>query len=484
VKFHLIYIIQFLLILVSKGTSLIAQEWTEPVQVSDNEGAFFDPDMCIDNNGNIHVVWSSGTFGSNNWQILYSKSENDGEIWSADIDISQNDTLWMSQPHIENDSENNLYVTYDYNTIQPSLMHVLLRIYNGQLWSDSILITEGMPGSDYNKIVIDNNDNVFIGWYRNSKFYYRFYENGLLSQIYCPYCDSIDKFLPVVHALTSNGIVKWVGSSSSINYSGERLQYFEHNLLTNSWSQPELLDTNILKVGLGIDVDGFDNAGVSYRIQTSVWPNPFSDATLFKYNNGQEWSEAELIVDDPEDQQIVWDQYDYPHVINREKTNTGSQIVHYRKISNDWIGTIIDSTPNFCNPTKLIFKNNQLYLVYFRNFTPGYPDCQIMFTKYAVTTNINENKIPIEGLHVFPNPARYHTTINFEINDPGEVQLRISDFSGRLIKTLLKSKLQKGVYKIDWDGTNELSNPVKCGFYLCRLYCSRNVITKSIEIIR
>jgi len=104
--------------------SISAQEWTEPIEVSDMEGAYLDPDMCIDNNGVIHVVWSSGTFGSNNWQIMYSKSENNGETWSEDYDVSQNDTLWMSQPHIANDSENNLYVTYDYNTMQPPYMRM------------------------------------------------------------------------------------------------------------------------------------------------------------------------------------------------------------------------------------------------------------------------------------------------------------------------------------------------------------------------
>lgn len=266
-----LYISQLtILVYIVSHVPVVAQEWSEPVEVSDMEGAHLYPDMCIDNNGVIHVVWSSGTFGSNNWQILYSKSENNGESWSEDFDVSQNDTLWMSQPHIATDSENNLYVTYDYNTMQPPFMHVLMKIYDGQQWSDSILITEGMPGSDYNKLIIDFNNRVMISWYRSSKFYYKFFENGMLTQYYCPYCDSVDKFIPVEHSLTSNQIVKWVGASFSTNYSGERLQYFEHNLLDNTWTQPEMLDTNKLKVGLEMDINSYENAEIAYRIQTSI----------------------------------------------------------------------------------------------------------------------------------------------------------------------------------------------------------------------
>jgi len=473
-----------LLISVWIGVPGNAQEWTEPVEISDIDGAYLDPDMCIDNNGVIHVVWSSGTFGSNNWQILYSKSDNSGETWDVDFDVSQNDTLWMSQPHIAVNSENKLYVTYDYNTMQPPNMHVLMKIYNGQQWSDSILITEGLQGSDYNKLLIDYNNRVFIGWYNSSKFYYKFYENGTLSQSYCPFCDSVDKFIPAEHSLTSNQIVKWVGASSSSNYSGERLQYFEHNLLDNTWTTPDMLDTNKLKVGLGLDLNDSENAEIAYRIETSVWPEPFSDATLYKFFSGLEWSEAELVVEDPEDQQIAIDQYNRPHIINREKTTTGYQIVHYCKINSEWIGYVIDSTPNFCNPAKLLFHNNQLYLTYFRDYTPGFPDVNILFTKYDVITNKKESMANISGLNIYPNPSAGSTTIDFQLKKQGKTSLIINDFYGRHIKTILDQNISAGKYSFKWDGKNDNGANVKSGLYLCRLYNGRNVISKSIQIIR
>lgn len=461
---------------------LISQEWTEPVQVSDSDGFHQYPDMCIDHNGVIHIVWAQ-KISYNFWKIMYSKSENNGETWSEDYDVSQNDTLALLQPHIDNDLVNNLYVTYDYNAQYPSQMSVYMKIFDGNQWSDSILITEGMLGSDYNKLSVINNETAFIGWYRNSKFYYKFYENGVLSQYYCPFCDSTDKFLPVKLTLTSNQIVKWVGASSSTNYSGERLQYFEHNLFNNIWTEPEMVDTNKLKVGLDTDINSNENNEVAYRIQTSVWPNPFSDATLYMFFNGQQWNEPELIVEDPENQQIAIDQNNKVHIVNREKTVTGFQMVHYRKFNNEWIGYVIDSTTYFCHPAKLLFRNNQLFLTYYRNYTPGYPDFNIMFTKYDVNTKIRSKDLPISNLFIYPNPGSAHINIHFELSKQDIVTMLISDFYGRQIKRIINEKIQKGKHTVYWDGKNEQGAKVKSGVYLCRLYCGMNVITKSIEII-
>jgi hypothetical protein len=460
--------------------SLSAQEWTEPVQVSNTEGYQMDPDMCIDNNGIIHAVWSQ-KINDNYWKIMYSKSDNEGETWSEDYDVSLNDTLWMSQPHIAYDSQNKLYVTYDYNTMQPAQMLVYLKIFDGSQWSDSILVTEGMFGSDYNKLIIDNDNRAFIGWYRNSKFYYKFYENGVLSQYYCPFCDSTDTYLPVNHKLSINNQVHWIGSSHT--NSDWRLQYFLFNLSGNYWEYPEILRPDQVNlVGKDIDLNTYENPELCFREKTD---NTLTyDGTFFMNYNGLQWSEAELIVEDPENQQIVIDQYNRPHIIDTEKTTTGYQMVHYRKIDNEWIGYIIDSTTNFCHPGKLIFNNNVLYLIYHKDFIPIFPDDTITFCKYDIATKIEELQSSIGQLLIYPNPARNKVTIEFELFEIKMVNIIISDFYGRHIKSLVNIKIEKGKHKITWDGKNEHKIKVNSGLYLCRVYAGRNVITKSIEIIK
>jgi hypothetical protein len=457
-------------------------QWTEPIPVSSSTGFHIEPDMCVDNNGIIHVVWSK-RMTDKFWKILYSKSINNGENWSEEYDISQNDTLWMSQPHIVNDSENNLYVTYDYDTYSPSKMLVYLQIYDNNQWSQPILVTEGMTGSDYNKVIVDNDDKIIIGWYRNSKYYYRFFDNLIFSDVYCPYCDSNDIFLPVENTLISNQIMKWIGASASFNYVGGRLQYYEHDLSDNIWTLPEMIDTNNLHVGLDITKNLNDFPEIDYRIQTSVWPNPFSDATYYMNYDGQQFSQSELIVDDPEDQQIAIDQYNRPHITNREKTETGQQLVHYRKINNEWIGYIIDSSGNMVHDATLLFYNNYLYLNYFKSEVPGDLDSDVLFTKYDVITEIPDNSGFNMDFKIFPNPISASATFEFYTKSNCYVQVMILDLKGRLKKKLFSGNMNKGTHQLNWNISDNSESKLNNGFYLCRLYFGRYVITKSFEII-
>jgi hypothetical protein len=60
---------------------LYAQQWTEPINISNLGGYSKDPDMVIDHTGVIHVVWSYHVEASH-WLIMYTCSEDDGLTWS------------------------------------------------------------------------------------------------------------------------------------------------------------------------------------------------------------------------------------------------------------------------------------------------------------------------------------------------------------------------------------------------------------------
>lgn len=97
---------------------LSAQEWSEPVNISNTTGIDEYPSFCIDNNGVLHCVWAY-KIEPNYRKIYYSKSGNDGETWTEPYNISQNCEMWMTRPFIVSDSQNNLYVTYTYNAGNP-----------------------------------------------------------------------------------------------------------------------------------------------------------------------------------------------------------------------------------------------------------------------------------------------------------------------------------------------------------------------------
>lgn len=69
----------------------------------------------------------------------------------------------------------------------------------------------------------------------------------------------------------------------------------------------------------------------------------------------------------------------------------------------------------------------------------------------------------------YPNPFNPETTIEYEINNDGQVTLEIFNINGSKIKTLIDGYLTKGVYKVKWDGINDGGKKVSSGVYLYTL---------------
>jgi hypothetical protein len=102
---HLLLIL-FPLIFVCTAT---AQEWSEPVNVSNMNDFIIKSDFTIDNAGVIHCVWNL-KYNANYGVIYYARSEDDGASWSEPVSISQNQDLYCTSPQIVHDSQNRLYV--------------------------------------------------------------------------------------------------------------------------------------------------------------------------------------------------------------------------------------------------------------------------------------------------------------------------------------------------------------------------------------
>ncbi|MFP4471447.1 MAG: T9SS type A sorting domain-containing protein [Bacteroidales bacterium] len=156
-KHFLLHIIAF----ISIALNLSGQSWTEPVNISPNlPGLDNQPDLCIDKNGTLHCVFTHKL--DNNWRkIYYSKSTDDGLTWTTPEDISLNPDTSLMNPHIVADTNNNLYVSYDYNTGNPAMTVIYLTTYNGNQWNDPFVVSEGLYNSHRNLLVIDNNSRVY-----------------------------------------------------------------------------------------------------------------------------------------------------------------------------------------------------------------------------------------------------------------------------------------------------------------------------------
>lgn len=70
-------------------------------------------------------------------------------------------------------------------------------------------------------------------------------------------------------------------------------------------------------------------------------------------------------------------------------------------------------------------------------------------------------------LSVFPNPiTRSQAKIHFGVKQAANVSISVFDASGRLVKNLVKGRLESGKYTINWNTNDETGNRVSNGIYL------------------
>jgi hypothetical protein len=474
---------KFFLTLLLLPLTLWGQNWTEPVNISPNmPGLDNQPDLCIDKNGILHCVFTHKL--ESNWRkIYYSKSIDDGVTWTTPEDISLNPDTSLMNPHIIADTNNKLYVTYDYNTGNPAATLVKLKTLNGNQWSAPFVVSEGMYNSDYNKLCIDHNNRIYVFWgYLNHWTNYRYYENGQWSDIISPYPELgvLETMSLVVDADNNLHCIGW-GFYNSEPYA----IYFSY-LYDNTWSDWTLISpsTNLGSVG-GADIDIFTTQipAIAYR-QKTYETGPNNDSTMYTFFNGNAWSEPELVVNDPYEQNIAIDTYNRIHIVDREKQETGMKLVHYQKVNDMWQGYVVDIADFYIVLYSLEKSTQKLYIAYYRSDVEGEGD--IYFSSYDIVTGQKEfdKQNVIKELNIYPNPFKTTTSIAFTINEQREINISIYDLNARLVKTIENKEFLPGTYKYKWFGTDKNRKEVKAGLYLVRLLTGRYVITKPVEYVK
>ncbi len=69
-----------------------------------------------------------------------------------------------------------------------------------------------------------------------------------------------------------------------------------------------------------------------------------------------------------------------------------------------------------------------------------------------------------------PNPFRPQTTIGYHLEQSCPVTLRVFDYQGRLVRTLVATEVQSaGPHEKVWDGRDERGRRVSAGVYFYRI---------------
>ncbi|MBN2090577.1 aryl-sulfate sulfotransferase [candidate division KSB1 bacterium] len=83
-----------------------------------------------------------------------------------------------------------------------------------------------------------------------------------------------------------------------------------------------------------------------------------------------------------------------------------------------------------------------------------------------------------------PNPFNPNTIISYQLQNAGDVQLKIYNLNGQEVKTLISEFQSPGDFQVEWNGTDNLGNKVSSGIYLYRLQTNNYIITKKMTLMQ
>jgi hypothetical protein len=87
----------------------------------------------------------------------------------------------------------------------------------------------------------------------------------------------------------------------------------------------------------------------------------------------------------------------------------------------------------------------------------------------ATTSVPGEFRVPKTGILSSPNPFITGTSLAFTLAQAEPVSLEVYDFSGRLVRSLVRSWLEPGPRRVEWDGRDNGGRRMAPGVYFARL---------------
>jgi hypothetical protein len=101
------------------------------------------------------------------------------------------------------------------------------------------------------------------------------------------------------------------------------------------------------------------------------------------------------------------------------------------------------------------------------------------------TTPVEESLPRVTALYQNePNPFNPTTRIKFDLAQQGQVEIRIFDVSGHLVRTLVHAKLAGARHEVTWNGLDDAGHRVSSGVYLYRLRTDDYAATKKMVVLK
>lgn len=87
-------------------------------------------------------------------------------------------------------------------------------------------------------------------------------------------------------------------------------------------------------------------------------------------------------------------------------------------------------------------------------------------------------------LQNYPNPFNPTTTIEYQLPKTGNVEIKIFNAIGQLVKVFENIKQCTGTHAVVWDGRNNSGQPVASGLYIYQVAFGSSVLAKKMLFIK
>jgi hypothetical protein len=87
-------------------------------------------------------------------------------------------------------------------------------------------------------------------------------------------------------------------------------------------------------------------------------------------------------------------------------------------------------------------------------------------------------------LQNYPNPFNPSTTIEYQVPQAGDVEIKIFSINGELVKSFRSEPQGAGQYSVVWDGKNDFGVPVTSGMYIYRVTFGSSMLARKMLLIK
>ena len=101
-----------------------------------------------------------------------------------------------------------------------------------------------------------------------------------------------------------------------------------------------------------------------------------------------------------------------------------------------------------------------------------------------INSNTGESYNKINLKQNTPNPFSLNTRIEYTLNMPTYVTLKVFNLEGKIVTILVQEDQDKGTYSVSWDGTNQGGIQLESGIYIYSLQTKDLLISKRMIINR